>query len=240
MAKPDWSELQSRFLSEHAESGVSPREWCESQGLNYATARRYIKHPIAQKTAQVRNKRKNNTAQVRKSKPPPTNGLTRGHRRSVVHSGYAKYMPDSDELFEDAQGLDLMQELIFVRARTLSATKVLGKLRNDFESAQEAEMRMEIAKQISGAEQAIDRNLARVESLERTISGLGLDRENLAKIIADTAFRVAATGKTKLECEKIGRELADDSEENEAVPVSVSINVVDARVRGSEDDSTNA
>ncbi|MBS0877977.1 MULTISPECIES: terminase small subunit [unclassified Tatumella] len=52
MAKPDWSELQDRFLSEHAESGVSPKEWCESQGLNYSSARRYIKKPTAQHSAQ--------------------------------------------------------------------------------------------------------------------------------------------------------------------------------------------
>lgn len=55
MAKPDWGELQQRFLSEHAATGVSPKDWCEAQGLNYASARRYIKKPsaqIAQKTAQ--------------------------------------------------------------------------------------------------------------------------------------------------------------------------------------------
>lgn len=52
MAKPDWGELQQRFLSEHAVTGVSPKEWCEAQGLNYATARRYIKKPSAQKLAQ--------------------------------------------------------------------------------------------------------------------------------------------------------------------------------------------
>lgn len=52
MAKPDWSELQKQFLSDHAKSGISPKEWCEDQGLNYATARRYIKKPAAQKTAQ--------------------------------------------------------------------------------------------------------------------------------------------------------------------------------------------
>ncbi|MCM7391747.1 terminase small subunit [Enterobacter bugandensis] len=51
MAKPDWGELQQRFLSEHATTGLSPKEWCEAQGLNYATARRYIKKPSAQ-TAQ--------------------------------------------------------------------------------------------------------------------------------------------------------------------------------------------
>ena len=63
MAKPDWGDLQRRFLSEHAKSGVSPKEWCEAQGLNYSSARRYIKKPAAQsaqKSAQkqVRNAQK--------------------------------------------------------------------------------------------------------------------------------------------------------------------------------------
>lgn len=63
MAKPDWGELQQRFLSDHAATGVSPKEWCEAQGLNYATARRYIKKTSAQKPAQ----KKMRTAQKDKS-----------------------------------------------------------------------------------------------------------------------------------------------------------------------------
>lgn len=51
MAKPDWGALQHQFLAEHAKSGISPKDWCEAQGLNYATARRYIKKSSAQ-TAQ--------------------------------------------------------------------------------------------------------------------------------------------------------------------------------------------
>ncbi len=51
MAKPDWGELQQRFLSEHAKSDISPKDWCEEQGLNYTSARRCIKKPYAQ-TAQ--------------------------------------------------------------------------------------------------------------------------------------------------------------------------------------------
>lgn len=66
MAKPDWGELQQRFLSEHATTGVSPKEWCEAQGLNYATARRYIKKPSAQ-TAQKPAQKKMRTAQKEKS-----------------------------------------------------------------------------------------------------------------------------------------------------------------------------
>ncbi|EAA9514098.1 terminase small subunit, partial [Salmonella enterica] len=56
MAKPDWGVLQHQFLAEHAKSGISPKDWCEAQGLNYATARRYIKKPTAQsaqKNAQI-------------------------------------------------------------------------------------------------------------------------------------------------------------------------------------------
>ncbi|HBN5336751.1 TPA: terminase small subunit [Enterobacter cloacae] len=66
MAKPDWGELQQRFLSEHAATGVSPKEWCEAQGLNYATARRYIKKTTAQ-TAQKSAQKKVRTAQKDKS-----------------------------------------------------------------------------------------------------------------------------------------------------------------------------
>ncbi|MBJ9266523.1 terminase small subunit [Citrobacter sp. Ce104] len=57
MAKPDWGALQHQFLADHAKTGISPKEWCEAQGLNYTSARRYIKKPTAQKTAQkkVRN-----------------------------------------------------------------------------------------------------------------------------------------------------------------------------------------
>ena len=68
MAKPDWSELQQRFLSDHAATGVSPKDWCKAQGLNYATARRYIKKPsahTAQKPAQktLRTAQKENCAE---------------------------------------------------------------------------------------------------------------------------------------------------------------------------------
>jgi len=65
MAKPDWGVLQQRFLSDHAVTGVSPKEWCEAQGLNYATARRHIKKPTAQ-TAQKTTQKKVRTAQKEK------------------------------------------------------------------------------------------------------------------------------------------------------------------------------
>lgn len=57
MSKPDWKGLQSQFAAAHASLGISPKEWCEQQGLNYESARRYIKKP-AQSTAQKKTAQK--------------------------------------------------------------------------------------------------------------------------------------------------------------------------------------
>ncbi|MEQ9902558.1 terminase small subunit [Pectobacterium aroidearum] len=69
MAKPDWGELQNQFLVEHASTGISPKDWCDTQGLNYESARRYIKKPTAhkEKSAQKSAQRKLRTAQAEKS-----------------------------------------------------------------------------------------------------------------------------------------------------------------------------
>ncbi|EPH4697111.1 hypothetical protein [Escherichia coli] len=43
MAKQEWNRLQQQSLSAHAATGILPKDWCEAQGLNYASAKRYIK-----------------------------------------------------------------------------------------------------------------------------------------------------------------------------------------------------
>ena len=92
MAKPDWGELQQRFLSEHAATSVSPKEWCKAQGLNYATARRYIKKPFAQ-IAQKSAQQKLRAAQKDKSADElvDDDGLTTQQRRFV-----AEYLKDGN------------------------------------------------------------------------------------------------------------------------------------------------
>ncbi|EKN4773926.1 terminase small subunit [Yersinia enterocolitica] len=59
MAKPDWGALQNQFLTDHAKKNISPKAWCEANGLNYATARRYIKLS-AQDNAQSAQKKVRN------------------------------------------------------------------------------------------------------------------------------------------------------------------------------------
>jgi len=240
MAKPDWGAIQKEFLADHAISGISPKEWCEAQGLNYASARRYIKKTAAQsaqsivrKTAQKPQKR-NATPSAKKSKsnrgnPNPSQRFSAGNKHSAKHNGYARYLPDADELFDDAAQFELVDELHFVRVRILSATRILGRLRQDFEEADDPEVRSNISAQITSAEMALDRNIARVESLERTISSLGLDAAMLPKILADTEFRVASTDKTRVEIERIRAGLDNGDKDQLPTPVQIVINAVDAR-----------
>ncbi|KJF75990.1 terminase small subunit, partial [Morganella morganii] len=60
--KPDWGGLQQQFLAEHSVTGISPKEWCEAQGLKYSSAKRYIKIANSQK------KTANKTANSQKKK----------------------------------------------------------------------------------------------------------------------------------------------------------------------------
>lgn len=66
MAKPDWIALQQQFLTDYANNSISPKEWCESRGLKYSTAKRYIK--VANSELRTANKTANSqSAQIVKS-----------------------------------------------------------------------------------------------------------------------------------------------------------------------------
>ncbi|EKN4181143.1 terminase [Yersinia ruckeri] len=62
MAKHDWKTLQTAFLADNAETGITAQQWCEQHGLNYQSARRYIK-PRAAQFAQKKPRRTAHNAQ---------------------------------------------------------------------------------------------------------------------------------------------------------------------------------
>lgn len=66
MAKPDWGALQDQFLAEHAKTGISPKDWCQAQGLNYASAKRYIKVTSYGAKSQKESAKKNANSQKEK------------------------------------------------------------------------------------------------------------------------------------------------------------------------------
>ncbi|MFB2863073.1 terminase [Aeromonas sp. MdU4] len=272
MAKTDWSSVAAQYQSAYAKTGISPKAWCEQHGLNYQSARRYIKasdaladEKIAQpsvrsaqnraqlskgnvrnldKTAQaMRNENKakegegkgkrgregksasstqtsagsgqnpDNNGRDQKGRfvegnagnPNPPANIKPGMQLTKTHGGYATFL-DADELFDQAEALQLRDELLFTRARVLSVTKTLKALQHDLAEAQELTDRIALYDKILRAEQALDRNIQRIESLERTLSALRIDEVSGPKIEAETKRINAATRKLTAEADLLEKD----------------------------------
>lgn len=278
MAKTDWAQLNAEFLQEHDATGISAKDWCDSRGLNYNSARRYLKsrvQPPAQPeksrvAAQSAQSEVRKTAQSAQSAQPkgnegkakrgegrgeksssstqptgdsgqaPKNKMgsgrdgsgrfTEGHRESVgnsgnpnppanikpgmqiakTHGGYAQFL-EADELFDQAEELRLRDELIFTRARVISVTKTLKNLQQDLLDATEMTDRIALYDKILKAEQALDRNIQRIESIERTLSTLMIDAVTGPKIEADTKRIKAATRKLTAEADRLEKDGGSDT-----------------------------
>lgn len=133
-----------------------------------------------------------------KGNPHPVCRFVERNTAAVKHRGYAKYL-DADHLMDDASEMALIDELVFTRARALSVTTTLKRMFSDLEKAESVELRVELYGKILQAEQALDRNIGRIESIERTLSTLDVYAATTPKIIADTARIKAATAKLKAE-----------------------------------------
>lgn len=280
MAKTDWAELNAEFLQEHEATGISAKDWCDSRGLNYNSARRYLKsrgqspaqhdksrvaaqtaHPEVRKTAQSaqsaqakRNEAKGKGGERRGEKSSafthtpasleqnsktnsgrqpdgrfdkgnresvgnqgnqnPPNKWQPGDRPALTHGGYAQFL-DAEELFDHAEELRLTDELIFTRARVISVTKTMKSLQQDLVEAKEVTDRLALYDKILRAEQALDRNITRIESIERTLSALRIDEVTGPKIEADTDRIKAATRKLTAEADRLEKDGG-----SEATPVS--------------------
>ncbi|KFX07277.1 hypothetical protein KP22_04090 [Pectobacterium betavasculorum] len=140
--------------------------------------------------------------------PNPVNLFQPGNQIPRKHSAYAKYL-DADELFDAARETELRDELIFTRARALSVTKTLNKIMEDLQKAESVEARIELYDKFIKAEQGLDRNIARIESIENSLSKLQLDAVNVPRLSADTLRIKAATAKLKAETEKLTAESKD-------------------------------
>ncbi|PWC10538.1 terminase [Brenneria corticis] len=252
MAKHDWSALLAAFLSDNAETGITAQRWCEERGLNYQSARRYIKPRSAQsaqkkvrKTAHSAQKGKNaqkcakggNVQQDNEDEstdvfdddagtsrpdaglngrdekgrftegnpgnPNAVSPFVPGHRHSVKHNAYSQYLPAGEEFFAASREAELRDELIFTRARALSVTKTLNKIMEDLQNAPDIETRIDLYDKMLKAEQGLDRNIARIESLENSLSKLQIDAVNVPRLTADTYRIKAATAKLKAETAKL-------------------------------------
>ncbi|EIT8514179.1 hypothetical protein L3L93_005113, partial [Salmonella enterica] len=222
MAKPDWGALQHQFLAEHAKSGISPKDWCEAQGLNYASAKRYIK--IANGSANSQKKSANKTANSQKGKVSKQGASANAdkHKKSTTASnsqetkpirGSRRSPPTNPFKPGNQQALKhggygrrmLLSDAITEDAQALTLDDELFWLRAANLTAAEnigrwqAELELagdekakDLHELISSAQKAMHRNTVRIESLEYT-------KGSIEKLRVDAAYRERATEKVEME-----------------------------------------
>lgn len=222
MAKPDWGALQDQFLADHAKSGISPKDWCEAQGLNYASAKRYIKvtnygansqKKAANKAANSQKPKGETSKSGRVKKSSRETGSTensrdakpiRGSRTSPPTNAFAP--GNQHALKHGGYGRRmLLSDAVTEDARSLTLDDELFWLRAANLTAAEnigrwqAELELadddkakDLHSLISSAEKAMHRNTQRIESLEYT-------KGSIEKLRVDAAYRERATEKVEME-----------------------------------------
>lgn len=241
MAKPDWGVLQHQFLAEHAKTGISPKDWCAAQGLNYSSAKRYIKVTTYGANSQKKSANKSANSQKEKggdskngkvkknqpdtgarSKSPETKPI-RGSRTAPPTNAFQP--GNQNALKHGGYGRRmLLSDAITEDAQMLTLDDELFWLRAASLTAAEnigrwqteletadSDQAKDLHDLISQAQKAMHRNTARIESLEYTKAAIIKQR-------VDAAYREAATEKVELEIDVL-----KDGDKDNAIVVHNSL-----------------
>lgn len=190
--KPDWEKLQAKFDIEQAATGIGVRDWCEKQGLNYNTARSYIKAGKGR----------------RKASGTP---FKKGHQhgvKSAKFGAYSRYFPI--EIMQDvAASQGLPDELMLARARIHNLMRSLEQIQNDIQEASDAEQRESLYKTMLTAEGHLSRYINQVESIHRTLVNNSLGEISAQHKQVDISRVKEQAAMLKASREKLQREGGD-------------------------------
>lgn len=244
MARHNWNALQIEYIKSYAKTGVSVMEWCRKKGLNFASAKRYIKKPETA-FAQMEEIQKGDNREVKAIKKAVKNNANKTAKSEVIeskedleenceincesanktakveqencetakeiaikvkqsakmvkHGGYARYFKDKSA-FGVVVDFSLKDEIDLMRQRAISSIESIEKFTADLERCKTAEDKEIVHKLIHSAQNALDRAVARIESLNHTNNNIALTLETIE-------LRKAQTKETLLKADKLAQEL---------------------------------
>lgn len=192
-----WADLNELFQKQHAETGASLKEFCDSHGLSYSTARKHIK-----------------TSRKAPRKVVKYEGQKLTRAPNFRHGGYSKYFKEGVNELVEATTLE--DELDLCRARihmVMDAIDGIQKLLDDPETDNEARTRL--YESMFKAEMSLDRNVTRAESITKTLSSIKTDSLTRGKLIAETS-RITQQTKALVNATKRGKHQAEIAEHEAA------------------------
>ncbi|WP_373629663.1 hypothetical protein AAHU27_20700 [Klebsiella variicola subsp. variicola] len=244
MTKKEWDELQAQFLADHARTGIKLKEWCKARGIEFNSARRYIKtrtaqnaQEDAQKTAQkkVRNAQKeeaeaSKSGQVKAASSdtgtPIISPETKPIRGSRTAPPTNAFQPgNQNALKHGGYGRRmLLSDAITEDAHMLTLDDELFWLRAASLTAAENIGRWQTELETAGSEQAKDLHdlISQAQkAMHRNtarIESLEYTKAAIIKQRVDAAYREAATEKVELEIDVL-----KDGDKDNAIVVHNSL-----------------
>lgn len=238
MARQNWQALQVEYIRAYAKTGISIQAWCEKKGLNFASAKRYIKKPetvfaktqncesidhgeAAESSGNSMGYTENcetncemncETAKLEQENCEAAKEIAKRAQHSAKvskHGGYARYFKDKSA-FDVVVDFSLRDEVDLMRQRAIASIESIERFTAMLDKAATSEDKEFYAKLIKSAENSLDRAVARVESLS------GTDNQ-IALTLATIELRKAQTKKTLIEADKLEQELNNKAAANDRV-----------------------
>ncbi|MDO3405666.1 hypothetical protein QWI28_13335 [Citrobacter freundii] len=244
MTKKEWDELQAQFLADHARTGIKLKEWCKARGMEFNSARRYIKtrtaqnaQEDAQKTAQkkcaMRRERKRKPVNLGESKKdiPDTGARSKSPETKPIRGSRTApptnaFQPgNQNALKHGGYGRRmLLSDAITEDAQMLTLDDELFWLRAASLTAAENIGRWQTELETADSEQAKDLHdlISQAQkAMHRNtarIESLEYTKSAIIKQRVDAAYREAATEKVELEIDVL-----KDGDKDNAIVVHNSL-----------------
>ncbi len=176
----DWNELREQFKYDYKNSGVSLKQWCSQNGIDYISARKQIRVRDVRSSVQcdAKTKRQN----VLTAQPNKANHASffAGNQVARKHGAYASLLKEEDvEIAERAKSLK--DELLACRSRLVSVMKARTEIEVQWEQCSTSEDKAQYADVLLKLVDAEERTMARIESLCSTLSKLNRDKSAVEK-----------------------------------------------------------
>jgi uncharacterized protein YjcR len=162
MNKQEWIKRQVAFLFAHEETGISVKSWCQKLQLNYSTARRYIKVRRFKKYMRLEQSpllKSNARGSIKKR------GAPLGSQNALKHGGYSKFFYNDYE--QEVEAITEEDELRLCRSRIHHALTEALLIYDELEKKHPVDIAIKLYDSFFLADQAIDRNLSRIEQITR-------------------------------------------------------------------------
>lgn len=190
-----WEVLKTRFIQAHEKTGVSVKQWCDKNKLNYNTARRHIK--VDNKSTSIL---KNKSSLISPVKSIRVASIGNQNARKLGH--YSEFITTDEDILRHSTALiaSLHEELALLRMQMSNLLVGIKVIEAKFDDGLSFENEILLYEKYVKLQNSFDVKIARIESLENSLI-------QHKKIAVDMEKTSAVTEKLKLETEKLNGNL---------------------------------